>query len=82
VRRREGGEYYRRLQVPARSVELDNWGQPVAIYRGRGSDDFAHAEVYATLATIRAKLSEGGVFFVTYGFHGLELVEPDKSDYA
>jgi len=82
VREIEGGEYFRHLLAPVRTIQLDNWGQPVAVYRHRQPDDFAHAEVYATLATIRATLSEGGVFFIAYGPGGLQLVEPERSDYA
>src|SRR5581483_8549436 len=36
----EGGDYYRQLQAPVRTLELDGWGQPVAVYRHRQPDDF------------------------------------------
>ncbi len=76
VRAIEDGEYFRQLQAPVRTIELDQWGQPVATYRSRQRDDFAHAEVYATLAAIRAALSEGGVIFISYGPGGLSSSSP------
>jgi hypothetical protein len=82
VRAIEDGEYFRQLQAPVRTIDLDQWGQPVATYRSRQRDDFAHAEVYATLAAIRATLGDGGVLFIAYGPGGLEVVEPERSDYA
>ena len=78
----EGGEYFRHLQAPVRTMELDNWGHPVATYRHRQPDDFAHAEVYATLATIRASLSEGWVLYIASGPGGMQVIEPEHSDYA
>jgi hypothetical protein len=55
---------------------------PVATYKHREPDDFAHAEVYATLATIRARLSEVEVLYIAVGPGGLQAIEPKHSDYA
>ena len=82
VRTLAGGEYFRHLQAPVRTIELDGWGQPVAVYRQRQPDDFAHAEVYATLATIRASLSEGWIATVQWGDSTPRLVMLERSDYA
>jgi len=82
VRTIEDGEYFRQLQAPVRTIELDKWGHPVATYRCRQPDDFAHAEVYATLAAIRAALSEVGVLYIGVGPQGLYAINPDQSDYG
>ena len=82
VREIEGGEYFRHLLAPVRTIELDNWGQPFATYKHRQPDDFAHAEVYATLATIRASLSEVEVLYIAVGPGGLQAIRPEHSDYA
>ena len=73
VREIEAGDYFRHLQAPVRTTELDSWDQPVAVYKNRQPDDFAHAEVYATLATIRAKLSEGWIATIEWGNSGPQL---------
>lgn len=82
VREIEGGEYFRHLLAPVRTIQLDNWGQPVATYKHRQPDDFAHAEVYATLATMRATLGEGSVLYVGWGPQGMYTTTPEHSDYA
>ncbi len=82
VRALAGGEYFRHLQAPVRTIELDAWGQQFAVYRHRRPDDFAHAEVYATLATIRASLSEGWVATLQWGDFSPRLVMFERSDYA
>jgi Phage terminase large subunit (GpA) len=82
IRTVEDGQYFRQLQAPVRTTELDNWGHPVATYRHREADDFAHAEVYATLATIRARLSEVEVLYIAVGPEGLQAIKPEHSDYA
>jgi len=82
VREIEGGEYFRHLLAPVRTIQLDNWGQPFATYKHRQPDDFAHAEVYATLATIRASLSEVEVLYIAVGPRGLQAIKPEHSDYA
>lgn len=82
VREIEGGEYFRHLLAPVCTIELDNWSQPVATYKHRQPDDFAHAEVYATLATMRATLGEGSVFYVGWGPQGMYTTTPEHSDYA
>jgi len=56
-----------------RTMELDGLGHLVAVYKHRQPDDFAHAEVYATLATIRAKLSEGWIATIEWGNSGPQL---------
>lgn len=77
------GEYFRHLQAPVRITELDAWGHPVASYKHRQPDDFAHAEVYATLAAIRASLSEGWGGSLLIGLNGIEGFVPfHRSDYA
>ncbi len=77
------GEYFRHLQAPVRITELDGWGHPVASYKHRQPDDFAHAEVYATLAAIRASLSEGWGGFLQMGSNGIEgFVTFHTRDYA
>jgi hypothetical protein len=82
VRTLADGEYFRHLQAPVRTIELDGWAQPVAVYRHRQPDDFAHAEVYATLAAIRANLSEGWVATLQWGDSTPQLVMLERSDYA
>jgi hypothetical protein len=82
IRAIEDGQYFRQLQAPVRTTELDGWGHPVAIYRHREPDDFAHAEVYATLATIRATLDQGEVFALGYGPGGWEVIRFPHNDYA
>ena len=42
----------------------------MATYKHRQPDDFAHAEVYATLATIRAALGEAEIFSIGVGPQG------------
>lgn len=49
-----GGEYVAHLLAPVRVIEPDAFGQPLATYKHTRPDDFAHAEVYAALATERA----------------------------
>jgi hypothetical protein len=78
----EDGAYARHLQAPVRTIELDTWGQPVAVYKHRQPDDFAHAEVYATLATIRASLSDAEVISIGVGPQGLYATKFERSDYA
>ena len=78
----EDGEYFRQLQAPVRTMELEKWGHPVAVYRHRQPDDFAHAEVYATLATIRAALGEAEIFSIGVGTQGPYVIKYDQSDYA
>ena len=57
--------------------------RPLAVGRtDRQPDDFAHAEVYATLATIRATLSEGWVATIELGPSGRRLAMVERSDYA
>jgi hypothetical protein len=46
-----GGDYVRHLLAPIRVTAPDAFGQPVARFEHTRPDDFAHAEVYATLAT-------------------------------
>ena len=82
VRALADGEYFRHLQAPVRTIELDAWGQQFAVYRHRKPDDFAHAEVYATLATIRASLSEGWIATIQERGSGPQLVMLERSDYA
>jgi hypothetical protein len=82
IRAIEDGQYFRQLQAPVRTTELDGWGHPVAIYRHREPDDFAHAEVYATLATIRATLDQGEVFALGYEPGGWEVIRFPHNDYA
>ena len=82
IRALADGEYFRHLQAPVRTIELDGWAQPVAVYRHRQPDDFAHAEVYATLAAIRANLSEGWVATLQWGDTTPRLVMVERSDYA
>src|SRR3990172_8908167 len=82
VREIEAGDYFRHLQAPVRTTELDSWDQPVAVYKNRQPDDFAHAEGYATLATIRAKLSEGWIATIGWGNSGPQLTRLNRSDYA
>jgi hypothetical protein len=69
VRELEGGAYLEHLQAPVRVVEQDSFGQPVARYKNRRRDDFAHAEVYATLATGRS--STGWVGQLNVGPQGI-----------
>jgi len=82
VRSIEDGEYYRHLQAPVRTTELDGWGQSLAVYKHRQPDDFAHAEVYATLAAIRANLSEGWIATIDWGDSGPQFTVLNRSDYA
>lgn len=82
VRALADGEYFRHLQAPVRTIELDGWGQQVAVYKHRQPDDFAHAEVYATLASIRATLSETYVIGIGFGPRGPYAINFDRSDYA
>lgn len=82
VRAIEDGEYFRQLQAPVRTTEFDRWGHPVAVYKHRQPDDFAHAEVYATLATIRAALGETEIILIGCGPRGLYVINSDRSDYA
>jgi hypothetical protein len=78
----EGGEYFWQLQAPARVVDLDKWGQPFASYVHRKADDFAHAEVYATLAAIRAHLSGAVMWSVGWDpRNGIHITEHTRSDY-
>lgn len=56
------GEYVKHLLAPVRVTKLDEFGQPVATFQHTRPDDFAHAEVYARLATTR--LSQGGVLLL------------------
>lgn len=77
----EGGAYFKELQSPVRIQELDRFGHPVATYDHKRPDDFAHAEVYATLASIRANLS-GGVVFIGIGPDGrLHAAPPTRNDF-
>lgn len=78
----EDGEYFRQLQAPVRTTELDRWGHPVAVYKHRQPDDFAHAEAYATLATIHAAEGEVEVIFLGFGPQGPYVIRSDRSDYA
>ena len=78
----EDGQYFRQLQAPVRTTEFDSWGHPVATYKHREPDDFAHAEVYATLATVRATLGEGSVLYLNWGPGGMYVTTPEHSDYA
>lgn len=82
VRALADGEYFRHLQAPVRTIELDERAQPVAVNRHRQPDDFAHAQVYAALATIRANLSEGWVATLQWGDSTPRLVMVERSDYA
>ncbi len=82
VRALADGEYFRHLQAPVRTIELDAWGQQFAVYRHRQPDDFAHAEVYSTLATIRATLSEAWIATIWLGPSGPRLSMVERSDYA
>ncbi len=77
----EGGAYFKELQSPVRIQELDRFGHPVATYDHRRPDDFAHAEVYATLASIRADLA-GGMVLLAIGPDGrLHSVSPRHNDF-
>ena len=77
-----GGEYYTQLQAPVRTAELDRWG-PFAVYMHRLADDFAHAEVYATMAAIRADMSGAFMFSLGWGANGVPYkVDHNSSDYA
>ena len=82
VRALADGQYFRHLLAPARTIELDAWGQQFAVYRHRQPDDFAHAEVYATLASIRATLSETDFIGIGFGPRGPYAINFDRSDYA
>ena len=83
VREIEGGAYFRQLQAPVRKTELDKWGHPVAVYVHRRADDFAHAEVYATMAAIRADNSGVFMFRLGWGPNGAPYkIDCDSSDYA
>lgn len=73
-----GGAYFKELQAPVRIQELDRFGHPVATYEHRRPDDFAHAEVYATLATIRATLSSTGALWIGVGSDGRIHAELSK----
>lgn len=82
IREIEDGEYFRQLQAPVRTIELDKWGQPFATYVHRKSDDFAHAEVYATLAAIKANLTGAHMFSIAWGQGGTpELITYGSSEY-
>lgn len=50
----ENGAYVAHLMAPVRVVEHDALGQLSATFKHTRPDDFAHAEVYATLATERS----------------------------
>jgi hypothetical protein len=65
-----GGDYWAQLQAPVRTLELDKWGQSFATYTNRRPDDFAHAEVYATLATLRAALGDDSAISIGCGPQG------------
>jgi len=75
----EGGAYFKELQSPVRIQELDRFGHPVATYDHTRPDDFAHAEVYATLASLRADLGTGGVLFLGFGPDGQWHAESTRS---
>jgi hypothetical protein len=77
----EGGAYFKELQSPVRTEEPDRFGHPVATYSHTRPDDFAHAEVYATLASIRAALT-GGVIFLGLDSDGRWRAQsPRSSDF-
>jgi hypothetical protein len=77
----ESGAYFKELQAPVRIQEPDRFGHPVATYEHKRPDDFAHAEVYATLATIRANMS-GGVLVIGLGPDGRWQAEsPPRNDF-
>lgn len=46
-------QYVRHLLSPFRVEEKDGVGGIKVTYKGRGADDFAQAEVYATLAALK-----------------------------
>jgi hypothetical protein len=76
------GDYWAHLLAPVRTTELDEWGQPLATYKNRRPDDFAHAEVYATLATQRAELGETSLISIRCGPQGWYSVPLEPvSDY-
>ena len=64
-----GGDYVKHLLAPVRLTVPDAFGQPVATFEHTRPDDFAHAEVYATLATTRCH--DGGVFMIDFDGHRL-----------
>lgn len=68
------GEYVKHLLAPVRVIELDGYGQPVAAYKHTRPDDFAHAEVYAMLATTR---TGGGVFVLD--LENRQMVRPNSA---
>ncbi|MBK6317873.1 MAG: hypothetical protein IPF51_03700 [Dehalococcoidia bacterium] len=69
-----GGEYVRQLLAPVRVTEPDAFGQPVATYKHTRPDDFAHAEVYATLATTQSSSSQ--LFYFDMQNH--RLIHPNS----
>ena len=66
------GEYVDNLLSPVRVQELDAFGHPVATYKHVRPDDFAHAEVYASLAMERG--AGLGVVILTPGSGGFQVI--------
>jgi hypothetical protein len=77
----EGGEYVKHLLEPARHARMDSAGRVTNEYKNKRADDFAHAEVYATLAVIRATKYEGSVMALQFGPYGTSMTRLDGSDY-
>lgn len=48
------GVYYGHMKSPVRTYELDEMGQPRAVYVSRGDDHFAHAHAYSEIAHFMA----------------------------
>jgi hypothetical protein len=76
-----GGDYWAQLQAPVRTIELDKWGQSFATYTQRRPDDFAHAEVYGTMAALRAEAAETCMISMRLGPQGWYDASEPVSDY-
>ena len=75
------GAYVKHLFAPVRLTAPDAFGQPIATFEHARPDDFAHAEVYATLATTRCH--ERGPFMLDFDGHRLvSLDRPPHPDLA
>lgn len=74
------GAYLRELLALVRVEELDAFGEPVARYSHRRADDFAHAEVYAMLATMRAS-RQGWCVFPEIGADGSVYLQRQENDF-
>ncbi len=75
----EDGTYLKEMLAPVRVEEMDRFGHPFATYSHRRPDDFAHAEVYATLASIRADLYSGGALLISMDPDGRMVAKVSNS---